>query len=179
MEEQIVLFVETLGTRSTSAIIQIGAASSKGRWFEKNIKIDDSLRLGLTVDEDTLKFWLKQSEEARLSMSKKGDWVRDALWELTWWLNGHEPSFKGNLWTLRSQFHIPILAHAYEKVGLDVPWHYQAPKCLRTLAVTAPEAPPECTMIALKDAILHLDWLMRQLQMSEEAFSSERAPASV
>ena len=64
--------LETMGTKSDSIITQIGLVlfdrDKIVSEFKVNVDINDSLRLGLSVEGDTLYWWLKQSDEARKSI---------------------------------------------------------------------------------------------------------------
>lgn len=64
MITNIMLDLETLGTCPGSVILQIGAVRSNNG-LERTITIDSCLRAGLTVDGDTIGWWLRQSEAAR------------------------------------------------------------------------------------------------------------------
>ena len=67
---RIMVDLETLGTAPGSVILSIGAVRfdvEKGLLdeFYVNIDVESSQRLGLTIDGDTVMWWLKQSDAAR------------------------------------------------------------------------------------------------------------------
>jgi 3' exoribonuclease, RNase T-like len=92
-------------------------------------------------DPATVQWWSEQSDEAQAAFADPVD-LREALERFTIWLNGictpeHVPPSGGHtnirLWSHGAAFDPPILATAYDAVGLLVPWHYRAPRDTRTL----------------------------------------------
>ena len=131
--KDLMLDIETLGTRPTSVITQIGACyfdrntGEIGDEFCKNINIGISLMIGLTVDEETINWWRQQR------------------WQ-TWYVDCEQPfnvlnSFSNftnrgkkinSVWC-HASFDAPILFHAYSKCDVPKPFHYRAIKDIRTL----------------------------------------------
>lgn len=71
--------LETMGTQPTAAIVSIGAVffdpetGELGDEFYEVIDLHSAMSLpGTTVDADTIKWWLKQSSEARSEIVKDG-----------------------------------------------------------------------------------------------------------
>src|SRR5690606_9649104 len=91
----------------------------------------------LTRDPRTAQWWSEQSDEARAAFVDPVD-LREALERFDRWLmtvtDDMAPSAAGGLrlWSHGAAFDAPILAAAYEAVGLPVPWHYRAPRDTRT-----------------------------------------------
>ena len=73
--KHIMLDIETMGNRSTSAIIQIGAVQfdpytgEVGGAFERNVDLTSAILKGCTVDEGTMKWWSGQSIEAQRALA--------------------------------------------------------------------------------------------------------------
>lgn len=97
----------------------------------------------LTRDPSTVSWWNDQSAEAQAAFADPVD-LREALQRFAGWLHivaGREayspspeyvPLQRICIWSHGAAFDPPILAAAYEAVGLPVPWHYRAPRDTRT-----------------------------------------------
>lgn len=89
----------------------------------------------LKRDPRTAQWWNEQSDEATAAFANPVD-LRDGLERFARWLDsivrpgGVSDTLR--LWSHGSHFDGPILAAAYEAVGLPVPWHYRAPRDTRT-----------------------------------------------
>jgi hypothetical protein len=93
-------------------------------------------------DPATVQWWTEQSDEAQAAFADPVD-LREALRQFTVWLDAliaspyltakpqHCTTLR--LWSHGAAFDPPILAAAYDAVGLPVPWHYRAPRDTRTL----------------------------------------------
>jgi len=129
--KDVMIDIETLGTRSTSMIVQIGACyfdrktGKIGPKFRQNISsgFDDRF----TIDASTISWWLSQSDEARASIAKDGKDLTTILTNLRDWLG--EAKF---VWS-HATFDIPILLNAFEKCDLHFPIHYTKMRDIRTL----------------------------------------------
>ena len=96
---------------------------------------DTNRRYILHRDPRTVQWWSEQSSEAQAAFVDPVD-LREALDRFTAWLTGlwNEPGIPDiRIWSHGASFDPPILAAAYEAVGLPVPWHYRAPRDTRTL----------------------------------------------
>jgi hypothetical protein len=161
--------VETMGLTHNAALLQIGAVADDGREpFFINIDLQDCVDHGLTMDTGTIKWWLRQSETARLALAdSKGEELRTALIEFAMWLRNDPTSiepFSGELWVLAATYHIPVLENAYLTCGFERPWVYRAPRCLRTFqAVSRVPRTHECVYNALEDAKSQMAWLQTML----------------
>jgi hypothetical protein len=138
----IAIDLETLGTVPGSVVLSIGAVifdpakpPSECLGEELYCVIDkaDSVAKGLTIDADTLKWWEKQSPAARQVLADaedeaKADSLADALLFLSRFI-----SPKSTIWTNGANFDQPLLAVAYAKAEMKLPWDYWNGKCHRTL----------------------------------------------
>lgn len=81
--DAVMLDFETLDTSEKPALLSIGAVSfnilerdtvetlrAPGRGFYQTFNLDDQLRVGRTISQSTLTWWLQQSEEARRLFSQ-------------------------------------------------------------------------------------------------------------
>lgn len=90
-------------------------------------------------DPETVQWWNDQSEEARAAFTNPVD-LRDACEQFGIWFAGlpHGGDIKSvRIWTNGPQFDISILTAVYDAVGLSVPWHYRAPRDMRTITDAA------------------------------------------
>lgn len=129
----IMLDIETLGTKSTSVILSIGAIAfgeqEIGHGFHRRINIDSCLEAGLTVDGKTIQWWMGQSEEARALFSHDGDPLAAVLLDF-------KESFDWQntlVWCNGMNFDLPILDNAFRAVGMEAPWAYYNGRDFRTV----------------------------------------------
>lgn len=83
-------------------------------------------------DPETVQWWSDQSEEAQAAFTNPVD-LCEALMKFGFWLMNIAPGQSLRLWSHGPAFDPPILAEAYHECGLEVPWHYRAPRDTRTL----------------------------------------------
>lgn len=140
---KLMLDLETMGTSSIAAIVQIGAcdvddpvASS----FKINVDLQDCIDEGLRVDGGTVHWWLGQSDAARASIRAAAEPLGKALELFSAWILPRGPIQQ--IWSLPSTFDLVILGNAYDTVGLKRPWGHRAENCLRTAGKLFPESAP-------------------------------------
>lgn len=121
-----------------------GNGSSRERFFTTG-KSSDRLKYPLKRDPRTVQWWSEQSAEAQGAFENPVD-LKDALRRFDRWLTDVAPDQRvviktasrehavstAPLWCHGPAFDVPILAAAYEAVGLTIPWHYRAPRDTRT-----------------------------------------------
>lgn len=142
----IMVDLETLSTRPTAVILQIGAVHFDPRGgavptdgpdtFEVNVDLDSCLRAGLAADDRTFRWWLGQSDPARAGVAVPGISLMAALWKFQDWLG--VPSMVRmpddfELWSNGSSFDVPILENAYHALDRLPPWGHRAARDCRTL----------------------------------------------
>jgi len=158
--------LETLGLRSTSVILSIGAVmfnietgeASKQDFdrFHCVIDIDDSLNHGLTIDAITLRWWLNKSKEAKESLNGNTN-LAMALYNFDQFLYRTQYETISALkiahfdyrdevivWGNSAKFDLGILANAYNVCGKDKPWRDKNERDVRTLASLRPDIKKEC-----------------------------------
>lgn len=157
----IMIDIETLGTRPGSVTVSIGAVEFNaetgtiGRQFYTRVSPKDGFKQGLTIDVDTVLWWMQQDENARqttffgeqdtlwFALHRLGEWVKvNSTPDLRVWGNG--PSFD-----------LVQLEEAYRSVNQDAPWSFRAHRDLRTLRdITGVDIPQVgTTHNALDDAM--------------------------
>lgn len=137
------LDLETLGTRPGCVVLSIGACrfcpesgeiyadlgAPIGAPFYTTVDMRTSFKAGLTFEVDTLIWWMNQSQEARRDTFKGETSLVGALHAFSNWYLTH----KGPIWCHGATFDVPILAAAYYKTGIDLPWDFRTVRDTRTL----------------------------------------------
>lgn len=166
--------IETLGTKSTSVVLSIGAVEfderQLGREFYRRVNIDSCIKHGLTVDGRTIEWWMDQAQDAREFFQSDGIDLADALREFS-----ETFSFAGEIWANGVAFDFPILENAYHAVNLPVPWQYYDARDYRTVKYLAPlsvlnrvKVDPVIKHNALEDAKAQALTLMGLLEYRRE-----------
>lgn len=132
--KDVMLDIETLGTRPTSAIVQIGACyfdrntGEIGETFSMNIEYPDGEGFApFTIDLSTINWWDEQSQEAKNAVFKDGHPVREVIEKFAVFLKGAD-----HLWS-HATFDAPIVANAFAILGMKMPVHYKGMRDIRTL----------------------------------------------
>jgi len=128
--------LETMGTRSTSAIVSIAAVffeieTDTTKEFICNVDLASSLGHGATIDASTIYWWMQQSMEARESLLPNLNDLPVALKKFATFFAEHNDE-RTSIWTHPS-FDPPILTNAFHACGLVEPYKYYQIRCLRTL----------------------------------------------
>lgn len=145
MMNNIMLDIETLDNRPNAAIAQVAAVmfdpstGELGAEFNQVVDIDDSLLYG-TVNGDTIKWWMQQSDEARsIFKAESSTDLESTLHSFTEWVleNSDMKTKEGNpdalVWGNGATFDNVILGNAYEALGLVRPWSFWNNRDLRTV----------------------------------------------
>lgn len=168
--------LETLGTRPGSIIISIGATKFDengpyGEPFYMRIDMQSCVDAGLLIDVDTVKWWMKQSDEARAEFQKESVELGYALTKFAVWCDNEEAKERDNcncanieLWGNGANFDNSLLKAAYDKIGMEAPWEFWNDRCYRTLKAMYPHIKmPKRTGThhnALDDAISQVNHLI-------------------
>lgn len=181
----IMIDIETLGTSSNAAIISLGACvfdPIKGiveETFYEVIDPDSSLNAGGIMDLSTVKWWLEQSLEAQMIFRTAGNSIYVVLEAFTNWLNKIRLSTMTNnlsIWGNGSDFDNVILANAYRRLGMPVPWSHKENRCYRTMYNLFPEIPFQREGIAhnaIHDAFTQAKHLIKIFQLIKTGKWSE------
>lgn len=142
----VVIDLETLGTSEGSIIATIGAVRIKGGevgtqgGFYERIDIASCETEGMTMDADTVLWWLRQSEAARLEIFEPTGriGIRHVLAGFQGWL-GRNWRIEAGLWGNSCSFDNQLLRRAYELCGMKCPFSYREDRCFRTVKKMLPE----------------------------------------
>jgi DNA polymerase III epsilon subunit-like protein len=155
----VMLDLETMGTSNTAAIVAIGAVEfdpngEPGSFVSKfyvTIDLQSNLDCGMTVDGLTVQWWLGQSDEARSALTFEQN-LASALYSFQEWFGAPSRQVWGN----GASFDCVILASAYRKFNVPVPWSFYHERCYRTMKEvhnTVPRIEPVVKHNALHDAV--------------------------
>lgn len=133
--KHIMVDLETLGTTASSVILSVGAVKFDlmsnqidDNGFYASISIESNLDYGRRIQEDTLLWWLKQEAAAQNVFHEAKTTLSDALVDFSDWI-GADDYF---VWSNGADFDIPMLAHAYSQIQVEVPWKFWNVRCYRT-----------------------------------------------
>lgn len=145
----VMLDLETVGRAPGCVVWSIGAVEfspltgATGREYYRRIYVPDSMEAGLELDPQTASWWGEQERSARSEYDKA--WRRntsrpflETLAEFQDWMLqvGQREVLP---WSCGASFDLPILAAAYRKAGLLVPWEFWNERCHRTLKNLVPK----------------------------------------
>lgn len=156
MTHDLMIDIETLGTRPGCVILSIGAVRFDP-WSDKPILSDDQFHtlirpdsceaVGLRAEAGTALWWMLQSEQARqIARAFQGAVVPSlevALDDLTEFVKTTiAGGCEAGVWCRGTSFDMPILRAAFEAVRSEVPWAYWQERDARTLAKLGGVEPP-------------------------------------
>lgn len=134
-ETHVMVDIETMGKSSNSVILSIGAVRfglENGEIFKKFytvVDIQSCLDLGLEVEGDTIEWWLRQDDDVRAAyVNSKQIHVTHVLQYLTEFITKDD-----YVWGNSASFDLGILANAFKKTGVVIPWDYKKEMCYRTV----------------------------------------------
>lgn len=135
--DQIMVDLETLGTRADSVILAIGAVKFSlatgemdDQGFYASISIDSNHDAGMRhISEDTLMWWMKQSDAAREVFQEPKTTLASALEDFSDWFDHGDY----NVWGNGADFDVAMLTHAFSTHEMATPWQFFNVRCFRTL----------------------------------------------
>jgi len=177
--KDVMIDLETLGNKPGCMILSIGAvyfdpATGKlGNELYIVVATKGQEALGLHKDEDTLKWWLSQSEEARAVLieaeADDAEPLDAALAQLTAFLAS--PGLGAvKVWGNGSDFDNAILTVCYRAIKQNIPWKFWNNRCFRTLKALYPEVKMEKQLVAhnaLNDAIMQAEHACKILSTTQ------------
>lgn len=141
---EIVIDLETAGTRPGSAILSIGAcAHVPGRphdemeEFYSTIDLHNSLAAGLQLDAETLGWWFVQDFIVRHEAFSGEQPLDQVLTNFAHWLKSVESGEESEIYGKGPSFDCAILAAAYTAIRQEIPWRYSRERCVRTVVAEA------------------------------------------
>lgn len=138
----IMIDIETLGTRPTPVVLSIGAvafdpdtAAEKQDMptFYANVDTNSAKDLGLLIDGETVRWWMRQSESARQAVMDDEQELSTVLVSLHRFVQEHAGRNGVRVWSHGATFDIPIIAELYALLDMRPPWHYSDARDTRTL----------------------------------------------
>lgn len=136
----VMLDIETYSTKTNACIMTIGAIKfNRGteldklenmETFYRRITLDSNKELNRDISEDTLKWWSRQSKEARIELEIDEDRIplKQALEEFKEWFRDSK-----YVWSHGDDFDTVIVNTAMEDCDIDVPWRFYNTRDTRTL----------------------------------------------
>lgn len=125
--------IETLGTGANSVILSIGAVEFNNDTitseFYRIIDLQSCMNAGLEMDARTLIWWMQQSDGTRtLFNSAEREILSVVLTDFSGWLPQN-----ACIWGNGASFDNAILANAFDKVSIALPWKFWNDRCYRTV----------------------------------------------
>lgn len=127
--------LETLGTTADAVILSIGAVKfdpATGEidndGFYRSVSIESNLEYKRRISEDTLLWWLKQGTAAQQVFHEAKEDLHTALVEFSEWIG----TDAYEMWSNGADFDLPMLAHAYTQLQVEIPWKFWNSNCCRT-----------------------------------------------
>lgn len=132
--KHVMIDLETLGISADSVFLSIAAVQfdlrgNTDQEFLMNVELESALKAGRTISPGTLQWWLTQRPEIMNKMFNNPTPLEYALEELgRFLLVNHIVSPWGN----SANFDLGMLANAYTKACIPLPWRYSNERCYRT-----------------------------------------------
>lgn len=169
---QCMIDLETLGLNRDAVIVSVGAAIFRidgeiVSTFYEVLSLDDQKGLR-SVDLDTMKWWMAQSDEARAVFSANSERVAPVLLDFQKWLKMYEPAL---YWGNDPEFDLGKLEHIVEQAKIPaMPWKFYQKRDFRTIRMVLPDASPRDGTYhnALDDAIYQAKECARAQRKSME-----------
>jgi len=180
MKNNVMIDLETLGLKNDAVILSIGAVYfdetgiDLNNTFYREINIQSCIDLGLTIDGDTISWWMQQSEKARKVFDNKKikTHINQAIDDLVSFLKRYGNQKDLKIWS-NGYMDIIWLRSAFQKTIRDLPWSKNE-RDFRTFRDTQPkledhELPKEATKHnALADAIWQAEYTIKIMQKKGE-----------
>lgn len=130
----VMLDIETMGNHNNSVIVSLGAVrfnpttGEKGETFYRKVDFASCLKLGLEVNADTVEWWMRQDEAARMKVAKeKGSHIAAVLTDFADFITQED-----YIWGNSARFDIGIVQNAYNKSDIAIPWDFRKELDVRT-----------------------------------------------
>lgn len=133
----VMIDIETLGSNPRAPVIQIGACAFNLKTGEVGAAWSELVRPNFEYtkpDVDTIAWWMKQNEGARLHVARcceAGVFENEALHALAKYV--FDNTIDVCAWAMPPEFDLVILRNLGDARGVKLPWHYAATRDLRTL----------------------------------------------
>lgn len=130
----IMIDIETMGTKPDSCIVSIAAVkfnfeNDEVETFYKDISIASSKKHGMTIDPDTVSWWMAQSATAR-EFTKSNNPLETVVDEFIEFIGDARYT---KFWANGMNLDFPTLEWSFRAVGRSVPWRYWNLRDCRTI----------------------------------------------
>lgn len=167
--ERVMLDTETLGTEPGAIVLSVGAArfdlDGVTDTLYRSIDMIDAQEHGLTIDANTLDWWLYQDEEAKEVLYDGSEMIPALEALASFVVNADE------VWANSPSFDCRLLEAAYDAIGVGTPWEYYEERDYRTLKrlpITVDWEPEGVDHNALDDAVNQAEYAAEVLGWMEE-----------
>lgn len=171
--QEIMVDIETLSSEPNALMVSLGAVTrdSKGNLIKFEAVVSPNHYSNkLDISHDTIMWWLKQSEEARASITRPGKSLVEVCAGFNQWLRQVTPTgAKPRLWGNGATFDNVILRANYKVAGMTPAWGFREDACYRTLKNLFPDTPwtpPAVAHSAISDAeaqFIHLETILARI----------------
>jgi hypothetical protein len=136
----VVIDLETLGRTPGAVIVEIGAALvpwedlAERATFSERITVASGFEVGLHVEPETVAWWFDTAPvSAFAGMGRRLErHLNVVLLEFAEWLERIAGGGTLLVWGNGATFDLGILAEAYRRTGIPLPWEYWSERDLRT-----------------------------------------------
>lgn len=135
--KHVMLDIETLGNKTNSVILSIGACyfdpstGEIGKTLSVHVSAEDCVERGLNMDASTVLWWLDQESDAQSKITK-GQIGALSLGEALATLSDFIDS-NAQVWGNGATFDNAIIKNAYEKTSKQAPWKFWNDRDVRTI----------------------------------------------
>lgn len=143
----VMLDLETMSTDKDAAIVAIGAvefdleAGEIGEKFYVVVDLESAVQMDGVMDVSTVRWWMRQSDDARSIFDMEGELITIALEMFSRWMFFRGDKESVRVWGNGLAFDNVILARAYRRNRIDIPWSGKNNRCYRTVIKLYPHVP--------------------------------------
>lgn len=128
MKDNLMIDLETLGTKPNSAILSIGAVffdkNGLGKEFYVNVDLASSIEAGFEIDPETIYWWLSQDKEAGKVLNINRNNFRVAIYSLCNFIMLNCDTNKVKVWANSPSFDLVMLKNYADKMNTSMPWKF-------------------------------------------------------
>lgn len=151
MKREFMIDIESLDTNSSAVVLSVGAVIWQTKYLhEENalqwekisalnliLEMDEQLRVGRSVSQGTLIWWMQQDRTAQAEAFDPDRLpVNFALSNLNTWITNHSTQISPpitHFWASPATFDFPILETLYADFEMPLPWRYNQKYDVRTV----------------------------------------------